>query len=151
MDDEQTGLEKELAQHKQNLRLLLRKKAIYAAGEEPLYLLNQIEAEKQEIQSIEQRLAQLADKPLPAGEKPSPDKVRREILELLYEASKSSPPGRISFNTLVERLPEATQFHLDYLEKKGWVTLSTKPRGARIVRYYSITLGGIDSVERGLV
>ena len=65
MDDKRTELERELAQHEQNLRLLLGKKAIYAAGEEPLHLLNQIEAEKREIQSIEQRLAQLTDKPLP--------------------------------------------------------------------------------------
>jgi hypothetical protein len=64
--DERTSLEEELAQHKHSLRLLRRKKAVYAAGEEPLHLLKQIEAEEQEIQRIEQRLAQLAEKPVSA-------------------------------------------------------------------------------------
>lgn len=59
MDDERTGLEEELAQHKSNLRLLLQKKAIYAAGEEPLFLLNQIEAEKKAIANIKTKLAGL--------------------------------------------------------------------------------------------
>jgi len=70
--EERAFLERELDQHKRNLRLLRQKKAVYAVGEEPLYLLNQIEAEEQEIQKIEQRLAQLAEKPLPAPTPPPP-------------------------------------------------------------------------------
>jgi hypothetical protein len=36
--------------------------AIYAAGETPLHLLNQIEAEEMEIRRIEEQLSALQDK-----------------------------------------------------------------------------------------
>ena len=45
-----------LAQHQRNLLRLRQKKAIYAAGEEPLSLLNQIEHEETEIGDIQRRL-----------------------------------------------------------------------------------------------
>jgi hypothetical protein len=53
-------LEQELAQHQRNLARLRAKKAVYAAGEEPLSLLNQIDAEMREIQRVEAELARLA-------------------------------------------------------------------------------------------
>lgn len=53
-------LEEELKAHQRNLARLRGKKAVYAAGEEPLSLLNQIEAEETEIQRIQQALADVS-------------------------------------------------------------------------------------------
>jgi formylglycine-generating enzyme required for sulfatase activity len=81
MDDERTGLEEELAHHKHNLLSLRQQKVNYAAGEEPLHLLNQIKAEEQVIQSIEQRLAELTEVPVspptPPPSAPIPGKKAR--------------------------------------------------------------------------
>ncbi len=52
------GLRQLLAQHQHNLQLLQVKKAVYAAGEEPLSLLNQIEAEEKTIQALKQQLGE---------------------------------------------------------------------------------------------
>lgn len=49
-------LEQELAQHQRNLALLQTKKAVYATGEEPLSLLNQMEHEKREIDRLRAEL-----------------------------------------------------------------------------------------------
>lgn len=54
--DERAALRRELAQHKRNLYKLREQAAIYAAGETPLHLLNQIEAEEKEIRRIEANL-----------------------------------------------------------------------------------------------
>jgi hypothetical protein len=56
---ERAALERELAQHKGNLYKLRQQAAIYAAGETPLHLLNQIEAEEVEIRRIEKQLRDL--------------------------------------------------------------------------------------------
>jgi hypothetical protein len=56
---EQTALERELAQRKGNLCKLREQAAIYAAGETPLHLLNQIEAEEMEIRRIGEQLRAL--------------------------------------------------------------------------------------------
>jgi hypothetical protein len=81
MDDERTGLEEEPAHHKHNLPLLRQQKVDYAAGEEPLHLLNQIEAEEQAMQSIEQRLAEPTEVPVspptPSPSAPIPGKKAR--------------------------------------------------------------------------
>jgi len=53
-------LEQELAQHQRNLNRLRAKKAVYAAGEEPLSLLNQIDAEFREIERVKTELRALA-------------------------------------------------------------------------------------------
>ena len=45
-----------LAKRQQNLRTLQSQKSIYAAGEGPLHLLNQIAAEEKAIKEIEQQL-----------------------------------------------------------------------------------------------
>lgn len=45
-----------LEQHKRNLRRLMQQKAQFGSGEEPLRLLNQIDAEEEEITRIEQQL-----------------------------------------------------------------------------------------------
>jgi hypothetical protein len=58
---EGAALERELAQRKRNLYKLRRQAAIYAAGETPLHLLNQIEAEEMEIRRIEEQLRTLKD------------------------------------------------------------------------------------------
>lgn len=55
-DKDQNFLREQLNRHQENLRKLLRQKSIYAAGEEPLHLLNQIAAEQKEIQEIEHKL-----------------------------------------------------------------------------------------------
>jgi hypothetical protein len=60
VEEQRTALEDELAQHQRNLARLRAKKAIYAAGEEPLSLLNQIEAEEGEIERVQAELEQLA-------------------------------------------------------------------------------------------
>jgi outer membrane protein assembly factor BamB len=52
-------LKKELAQHKRNLYTLREQAAIFAAGETPLHLLNQINAEEEEIRRIEVELERL--------------------------------------------------------------------------------------------
>jgi hypothetical protein len=57
--NERAPLEQELAQHQSNLTRLRAKKGVYAAGEEPLSLLNQIEAEEREIQRIQNELSRL--------------------------------------------------------------------------------------------
>jgi hypothetical protein len=54
---EGAALERELAQRKRNLYKLRKQAAIYAAGETPLHLLNQIEAEEMEIRRIEEQLS----------------------------------------------------------------------------------------------
>jgi len=55
--EESTFLESLLAQHKRNLQRLLQQKANFGAGEEPLRLLNQIDAEEEEIARLERELA----------------------------------------------------------------------------------------------
>ena len=57
--DERAFLKQELAQHKRNLYTLREKAAVYVAGETPLYLLNQIESEEEEIRRIEAELERL--------------------------------------------------------------------------------------------
>ena len=57
--DERAFLKQELAQHKRNLYTLREKAAVYAAGETPLHLLNQIESEEEEIRRIEAELDRL--------------------------------------------------------------------------------------------
>lgn len=58
---ERAALERELAQRKGNLYKLREQAAIYAAGETPLHLLNQIEAEEVEVYRIEEQLRALED------------------------------------------------------------------------------------------
>jgi hypothetical protein len=59
--DGRMALERELAQRKGNLYKLREQAAIYAAGETPLHLLNQIEAKEMEIRRIEEQLRALED------------------------------------------------------------------------------------------
>lgn len=47
--------------HQENLRKLIKQKSIYAAGEEPLHLLNQIEAEENAIKEIKEKLIKLGE------------------------------------------------------------------------------------------
>ncbi|MCL5998486.1 MAG: CHAT domain-containing protein [Chloroflexi bacterium] len=56
--EERTYLESELAQHRRNLLLLRQQKAIYAEGDVPLRLLNQIDAEERAIQELENRMSE---------------------------------------------------------------------------------------------
>jgi hypothetical protein len=56
-DEERSFLEAELSQHRRNELRLRRQKAVFAEGEAPLRLLNQIDAERQEILELEQRLS----------------------------------------------------------------------------------------------
>jgi hypothetical protein len=51
-----TALQSELQQHQRNLSRLQAQKAVYARGEEPLRLLNQIDHEEQEIERIQMEL-----------------------------------------------------------------------------------------------
>jgi hypothetical protein len=60
VSEQRAMLEQELAQRQRNLNRLRAKKAVYAAGEEPLSLLNQIDAELQEIDRIQGELAGLS-------------------------------------------------------------------------------------------
>lgn len=59
-DVRRAALQSELQQHERNLTRLQAQKAVYALGEEPLRLLNQIEHEEQEIERIQRELARLA-------------------------------------------------------------------------------------------
>lgn len=59
LDKDQDFLNEQLIRHQENLRKLLRQKSIYAAGEEPLHLLNQSAAEEKKIREIEQQLQNL--------------------------------------------------------------------------------------------
>jgi DNA-binding MarR family transcriptional regulator len=80
--------------------------------------------------------------------------IRHRILELLYETCKNATHNYLSFDMLVERIktcPEVTQFHLDYLEKQGHVTLKRIARGVQIIRYYTITPKGIETFEQELI
>jgi len=47
-----------LAQHQRNRQRLLQQKALYGAGEEPLRLLNQLDAEEEAIAAIKQQLGE---------------------------------------------------------------------------------------------
>jgi len=58
--NQQTTLEQQLSRHQYNLNRLQVKKSVYAAGEEPLSLINQIEAEEREIQRIQKEMEQLS-------------------------------------------------------------------------------------------
>jgi hypothetical protein len=60
--DRRLWLEQELAQHERNLALLRNQKAVFAAGEVPLSLLNQVDHEEQEIQRIQAELDSLASR-----------------------------------------------------------------------------------------
>ena len=60
VSEQREMLERELAQHQRNLTRLRAKKAVYASGEEPLSLLNQIDHEEQEIRRVEAELRALA-------------------------------------------------------------------------------------------
>jgi hypothetical protein len=53
------ALQAELEQHQGNLARLRAQKAVYALGEEPLRLFNQIEHEEQEIARIQTELQRL--------------------------------------------------------------------------------------------
>lgn len=57
-EQQRVALEQELSQHQRNLTRLRAKKGMFASGEEPLNLLNQIEAEEREIQRIQIELEQ---------------------------------------------------------------------------------------------
>jgi hypothetical protein len=59
---ERAALERELSQRTRNLYRLREQAVTYAAGETPLHLLNQIEAEEMEIRRIEEQLRALEDK-----------------------------------------------------------------------------------------
>lgn len=54
--EDEKFLREQLARHQENRRQILKQKSIYAAGEEPLHLLNQIAAEEKAINEIEQQL-----------------------------------------------------------------------------------------------
>lgn len=54
--EDEKFLYEQLARHQENRRQLLKQKGIYAAGEEPLHLLNQIAAEEKAVKEIEQQL-----------------------------------------------------------------------------------------------
>jgi hypothetical protein len=60
--EEIESLRKQLIQRHSNLHKLKEQAAIYGAGETPLYLLNQIEAEQQTISEIEAKLTTLESK-----------------------------------------------------------------------------------------
>ncbi len=55
-NEDEKHLRELLAKRRQNLRTFQLQKSIYAAGEEPLHLLNQIAAEEKAIKEIEQQL-----------------------------------------------------------------------------------------------
>lgn len=55
-NEDEKHLRELLAHRQQNLSTLQLQKSIYAAGEEPLHLLNQIAAEEKAINEIEQQL-----------------------------------------------------------------------------------------------
>lgn len=59
VEESRTELKRELAQHKRNLYALREQAAVFAAGETPLRLLNQIKAEEEEIRRIEVELERL--------------------------------------------------------------------------------------------
>jgi hypothetical protein len=56
-DEERGFVEAELAQRKRNLLRLRQQKSMFGAGEEPLRLLNQIDAEEAAIAELEARLS----------------------------------------------------------------------------------------------
>ena len=60
-DEERTHLQKLLAQYRKNLQHLELQKSQYGAGEEPLHLLNQLDAVRETIKEIQQKLAELTD------------------------------------------------------------------------------------------
>ena len=53
------SLQQQREQHRKNLNRLQAKRSVYAAGEEPLSLINQIEHEEEEIRRIEAELSRL--------------------------------------------------------------------------------------------
>lgn len=57
--DKRTFLERELTQHRRNLYTLREQAAVFAAGETPLHLLNQIKFEEEKIRQIEVELERL--------------------------------------------------------------------------------------------
>jgi hypothetical protein len=60
-EDERAALQKELDRHRRNLHRLREQAALYAAGETPLRLRNQIEAEEKAIRRIEAKLEDLGE------------------------------------------------------------------------------------------
>ena len=58
-DEQRDTLEQELVQHQRNLARLRAKRGVYAAGEEPLSIINQIEAEAREIEHIQAKLGEI--------------------------------------------------------------------------------------------
>ena len=76
-----------LAQHMGNLQKLQEQAAMYGAGETPLSLLNQIEAEQQAIAGIEARLAGQVTEPA-AAEQYFSRGTRAMIMDDLWEAKR---------------------------------------------------------------
>jgi hypothetical protein len=58
--DERESLKRQLIRHQHNLNKLKEQAASYGAGQAPLHLLNQIEAEEMTIQELEEKLSNLA-------------------------------------------------------------------------------------------
>ena len=56
-------MRKQLDEHQSNLNKLEEQKATFAKGEEPLRLLNQIEAEEREIARLEAELCEFKKEP----------------------------------------------------------------------------------------
>ena len=89
---ERNHLQELLEKHVQNLRLLQKQKAVFAAGEVPLHLLNQIEAEEKAIASIEQQLATLDKQSSEAATSKQSDKQKP------VNDQQSAVPGQVKFD-----------------------------------------------------
>ncbi len=76
-----------LAQHMSNRQKLQEQAALFGAGETPLSLLNQIEAEQEAITELEVRLAEKVEEPL-AVEQYFSRGTRAMIMDDLWEAKR---------------------------------------------------------------
>ena len=79
------------------------------------------------------------------------NRIRREILELLYK-QKRRCNGGVREEFLIKNLDEKIdindlRFHVDYLDKKGYIIIKPVYDGFITIEKFTITSKGIDLVE----
>lgn len=82
-----------LEQHRANLRKQREQQAIFATGEEPLYLLNQIEASLEAIRGAIAKLREMGVEPEPSAIDPSDDSTFYQRLP--KERTKGTPAEKV--------------------------------------------------------
>jgi DNA-binding MarR family transcriptional regulator len=77
-------------------------------------------------------------------------RIRRQILQTLYDKRRREPPGALEYSELARHLaltPQDVQFNVSYLAEKGLVEISKPTIGRRTFVFVQITASGMDIKE----